>query len=322
MRHSIIQSESDDPSTDDVLSWVYYVKKNAVVDTLFDAYPVNSIRLEMSNKENLQATINDINLDNETNYWYRRGQLVSYFDTVRNGNTYQKKMYEETILPIQEYLNGSIYKNQLNRFQDNFTNKLDMLHLAMSLHINIPDVLVTDNSDDLATFLSSHKKVITKPIKNPFIDYSTKIYNVKFLTHTKLITIDDIPKEAFSFMPSFFQKYIEKKYEIRSFYMDGVFKSMAIFSQQNEKTKTDYRNYDRQRPNRCIPYTLPKSLESKLHQLMIKLQLNSGSFDIICTPENEYYFLEVNPIGQFQWVSKNCNYYIERMIAEKITRHE
>lgn len=29
---------------------------------------------------------------------------------------------------------------------------------------------------------------------------------------------------------------------------------MAIFSQQNEKTKIDFRNYDYSRPNRVVPY--------------------------------------------------------------------
>mgnify|MGYP003653909829 CR=1 FL=1 len=49
---------------------------------------------------------------------------------------------------------------------------------------------------------------------------------------------------------------------------------------------------------------------------MVKMDLNCGSFDIIYTPSGEYYFLEVNPVGQFQWLSYNCNYFIEKLIAE------
>ena len=36
---------------------------------------------------------------------------------------------------------------------------------------------------------------------------------------------------------------------------------------------------------------------------------------MIVTPEREYVFLEVNPAGNIEMVSKNCNYPIEQEIA-------
>ena len=53
---------------------------------------------------------------------------------------------------------------------------------------------------------------------------------------------------------------------------------------------------------------------------MKELKLASGSFDIIVTKSNEYVFLEVNPIGQFSQVSIPCNYFIEKRLAEILTR--
>jgi len=44
--------------------------------------------------------------------------------------------------------------------------------------------------------------------------------------------------------------------------------------------------------------------------------MRSGSIDMILTPEDEYVFLEVNPVGQFQWVAEHCNYPINQKIAE------
>ena len=48
---------------------------------------------------------------------------------------------------------------------------------------------------------------------------------------------------------------------------------------------------------------------------MKHLGLNTGSIDMIVTPEREYVFLEVNPAGNIEMVSKNCNYPIEQEIA-------
>ena len=48
--------------------------------------------------------------------------------------------------------------------------------------------------------------------------------------------------------------------------------------------------------------------------------INTGSIDLIYSLSNEYVFLEVNPQGQFDWLSKNCNYYIEKDIAELLKK--
>jgi glutathione synthase/RimK-type ligase-like ATP-grasp enzyme len=51
------------------------------------------------------------------------------------------------------------------------------------------------------------------------------------------------------------------------------------------------------------------------------LKLNTGSVDLIFSEEdNKYYFLEVNPMGQFGMVSKPCNYYLEKEMAQYLTK--
>ena len=90
---------------------------------------------------------------------------------------------------------------------------------------------------------------------------------------------------------------------------------MAIFSQMDEMTKVDFRNYNREKPNRCLPFKLPEEIKCKLVQFNKIMNLDTGSIDMIVTPDNKFYFIEVNPIGQFGWVSKNCNYRLEEKIA-------
>lgn len=48
---------------------------------------------------------------------------------------------------------------------------------------------------------------------------------------------------------------------------------------------------------------------------MSRLDLNCGSFDFIKN-KDQYYFLEINPVGQFLGLSKICNYSLEKEIAE------
>ena len=60
---------------------------------------------------------------------------------------------------------------------------------------------------------------------------------------------------------------------------------------------------------------MPIEIENNLAELMKHLNLNSGSIDLIYGCDKKYYFLEVNPVGQFGMTSYPCNYYIEKKIA-------
>ena len=119
-----------------------------------------------------------------------------------------------------------------------------------------------------------------------------------------------------TFPPSFFQKCIEKEYEIRTFFIENDYYSMAIFSQNDEQTKIDFRNYNESKPNKFIPYILPEDIKSKLIELMKCINLNCGSIDLIVGKDGNYYFLEVNPVGQYDMVSVPCNYNLHKKIAE------
>jgi glutathione synthase/RimK-type ligase-like ATP-grasp enzyme len=51
---------------------------------------------------------------------------------------------------------------------------------------------------------------------------------------------------------------------------------------------------------------------------MKKLDLNCGSIDLIKGCDGKYYFLEVNPTGQFGMIDFPCNYGLHRKVAEKL----
>ena len=46
------------------------------------------------------------------------------------------------------------------------------------------------------------------------------------------------------------------------------------------------------------------------------LKLNTGSIDMIVDHNNNYIFLEVNPVGQFVAYGEFCNYYLDREMAK------
>jgi glutathione synthase/RimK-type ligase-like ATP-grasp enzyme len=142
--------------------------------------------------------------------------------------------------------------------------------------------------------------------------------NAWVMGYTEEINIADLGKFDNDFFASLVQTKIEKKLEIRSFFLIDTFYSMAIFSQTNPQTSTDFRKYDDSLPNRTVPFNLPGKIEKKLRRLLKKLQLNTASIDLLIDKKGDYIFLEVNPVGQFGMVSIPCNYHLEKRIALKL----
>ena len=310
----LIISEANDLSTDDVIGWLFYNNID-VIRINNDDFPQLDICSILNNGNFEQAFIykgQRINLSDFGSIWYRRGQLVvqNNSDTAFFGNFTN----QENIKLTEHFDQNAAGIFQINKYQDNYINKLNVLVAAQKEGLNIPNTYIVTSKDQLPDYRT--KKYITKSISEMGHKFSYSDYIVEYFATVCLLNeIKNIPE---NFFPSLIQEFVEKRLEIRSFYLHGEFRSMAIFSQQNKKTEVDFRNYDHEKPNRCVPFNLPREIENKLDSLMQKLNINSGSIDLILTPQGEYFFLEVNPIGQFQWLSKNCNYRIEELIAKTL----
>ena len=224
---------------------------------------------------------------------------------------------------IFDYILFYILKRPMvRRFGDNGVSnyvKLRFLKLAKDSGLSIPTTLVSSDKNTLKLFFfKNNSNLVTKSLDSPLYIESQTLLS---LGHkTECITENDINNLSENSFPSLVQNNIDKLYELRIFFIQNKIFPMAIFSQFDEKTKIDFRNYNEEKPNRFVPYVLPELIEKKLRSFLKKTKLNSGSIDMIVSKKKEFIFLEVNPCGQFAFVSNNCNYYIEKYIAELLNK--
>ncbi|MFL9835539.1 grasp-with-spasm system ATP-grasp peptide maturase [Chryseobacterium terrae] len=234
--------------------------------------------------------------------WFRRGKfyLNTDFYEEKDLNLYLR----ENDLIIEEYVNFRLDNlNKIGSSQGIHVNKLIVLEKAKLYNLLVPKFYLLKN------FCMHDRKYISKGVNgNTYFDFDQ---------HRFILPVQEIEGEHQSGL-SFYQEYIDKKYELRIFYLHGKIWTMAIFSQNDEQTKTDFRNYNSKKPNRTVPYSLPKNIEESIDKLMRDLLLNTGSIDMIVTPENKYVFLEVNPVGQFGMVSLPCNYNLEKHVVDHL----
>lgn len=246
------------------------------------------------------------------NFWYRRGIIQKEINVAH--------FFQREWNTVQSFLHFSLEKNAqfcLGSYASEMNNnKLTNLRIASNNGLDTPQYDIITSKEALLKFKNKFDKIVVKPAWNlsSFIQNGVN-YNTK---NTVLSVSTEFTNISASFLPSFVQEYIDKKYELRVFFLRGKFYSMAIFSQLDEQTKLDYRNYNRKKPNRAVPYQLPVAIEEKLRSFMKEVELDTGSIDIMFGTDNKYYFLEVNPVGQFEWLNENCNYYIEKEIANSL----
>jgi ATP-GRASP peptide maturase of grasp-with-spasm system len=190
-------------------------------------------------------------------------------------------------------------------------NKIVALRAAQAVGLEIPATLLTTDTAAARRFLAEHGKVIIKSLSPLAIESEGDAY----WAYTEVLTPEDLAAAGPSIFPCVLQAYAEKQYEIRVFYIGGRSHAMAIFSQLDDQTAVDFRRYNWSRRNRCVPVRLPTELREKIGAFMERVGLSTGSLDIIKRPDGAYVFLEVNPVGQFGFVSAACNYQLEREVA-------
>lgn len=315
----LIKSNEQDYSTTQVIKWLQHLEKPYL--RINDTTPINNITTEGDDIMITTPTAS-FNTKDIQRYWYRRGAWAStqqgVLGTIKEKwlHHYLKYFTKEAERDIVELIESQLEKNALNTFLNSSNiNKTKVLKSCRALDIAVPETIVTNTRAGVSSFIEAHGDVITKAVNN--IDPNIKGECFIDVT-TKLVTRDNIKELPEKFHISVFQKLIKKQFEIRTFFLIDRFYSMAIFSQSDDQTKVDFRNYNFNKPNRVVPYNLPMKIENKLRKLLAEYTLKSASLDLIYSEEGDYIFLEINPIGQYDMVSVPCNYYLDLEIAKNL----
>ncbi len=308
---------SGDPSTEDVMDWLNFYKHPFIRINLGDFLDK---RVSFSLLSGVFTIEGDRMEASEVNaVWYRRTDTFKKSTFFRNN---QKQLVEQAIEQLNfEY--ASLRHSFATLFHDAYwlnhpfnvsVNKMHVLNKANQCGLSIPATHVVNTKDQLLT-LMENQTLICKSI---FESTVLEIDQATYMMYTEELTPEIVKNLEMQFYPSMVQKKIEKHYEIRIFYLDGAFYAMAIFSQSDAQTKLDFRHYNDDRPNRNVLYHLPQEVQGKLHRLMQALDLNCGSIDMIRGCDGSYYFLEVNPVGQYGMTAIPCNFNLDQLIAEHL----
>lgn len=189
----------------------------------------------------------------------------------------------------------------LNPFRNAYfaENKYRQMALADSIGMRCPSTIVSNNKEKLFEFTNQHEAVVLKLMQQDFYKSDKNeflgIY-VNKVTTNELKDFNEIGEN-----PIVLQEYIEKDYEVRYTVVGDKHFACKIESQKSNRANTDWRRYD-------IPHTPHSSIEPPVQiqgyvkKFMSTFDLQYGALDFIVTSEKEWYFLELNSMGQYLWI--------------------
>ncbi|MBW8522232.1 hypothetical protein K0U91_07085 [Chryseobacterium chendengshani] len=302
-------------TTDVIYEWIVHLGGNVRRVNGRSLMESKNFKISFSSSDR-DLTLNDINPDDVSIIWYRRWMGQYSFDKKNDVNIFLKREFHSLSQYFFSCFSTDKWYNK-DSYQKDYASKSEQLFFANKNGFKIPTTIITTSKKELLKFIEQHNSVIMKPIGD--IDtFHDKVQKKNLAPFTERVDKCILSELKDTFFPTLFQREIKKKLEIRVFFDKGDIYSMAIFSAANKETEIDFRQYDNQLPNRNVPFRLTTKEEKKIKKFMKDVDLQTGSLDLIFDLNNELYFLEVNPLGQFGMVSSPCNYNIEKAIAEKL----
>ena len=177
--------------------------------------------------------------------------------------------------------------------------------VAQQVGLQVPRTLVTNNPAQARQFITQ--------IAPGAVVFKAFLASTQDWRETRLVEASDIKQlELVKYAPVIFQEYI-----------DGVDLRItvigdAFFAAEIDARQTRYPVDMRMVVGEALvqPVTLSPDLQARLLALQRRLNLTYGAIDMRRTPAGDYYFLEVNPAGQWAFVEERTQLPITKAMAD------
>lgn len=187
-----------------------------------------------------------------------------------------------------------IYQAEIKPFQ---------LYLANKFGMKVPKSIISNKTISIDTKLIAIKSIDTAIVSNG---------DEEGFVYTEIYEHDNIPKEKYS-SPFFIQEGLVPKTDIRVTVIEDEVIAIAITG--TNKIDEDWRRYKNE-----LKYTvfeLPKKIKTFCAEYVKNLKLNFGAIDLILFNE-EYYFIEINPTGEWSWLQQNTGFKFDELIVNSL----
>lgn len=191
------------------------------------------------------------------------------------------------------------------------SHKLVQFREAKKVGLEIPPFILSNSKPDILKFATTTNDIALKSLAQDVYPINGDLFGL-FVNRLSPEELQDFSEKEEA--PIFLQQYMPKSFEVRVTTVGNRHFACKIESQCSPRTQVDWRRYDLARtPHSDIE--LPNEIANNLTELLKRLGLNFGGSDFIVTEDGKWFFLEVNPNGQWLWLESLTGQPISQAIS-------
>lgn len=250
------------------------------------------------------------------------GQVTGAYFRRPGRPTAPESVTDATVRAYIESEWGSFLKSLYMRLEGKWLNsptniilaedKPRQLLIAHDIGFSVPNAQITNNLQSAREVTDSHQ-AIGKPLREALLSGESE--SIMFTTRLKTLTEAD--RAPLALAPIIVQQEIIKKFDIRVTVVGQEIFAAAIWSQANPETKVDWRHGSRTDLKHEL-IELPADISYKCIEITQALGLTFGAIDLICDSHNKFWFLEINPNGQWAWIENLTGAPISKAIVKEL----
>ncbi len=199
-------------------------------------------------------------------------------------------------------------------------NKLLQQEVAHEKGLLIPDTLVTNSPVEAQKFLEEHKIIVMKPLGAETINDG----GVEKTLYATQISVDKpVDFSGLGLAPTIFQQNLVGMLDLRVTVVGNKVYACEIHKKGSLKFGSDWRAGVLTPELEFVEHKdFPNELGAKCITVVKALGLKFGAFDFMLDKDGKYWFLEVNPNGQWGFVELEAGIPISEGFADLFTNKD
>ena len=201
------------------------------------------------------------------------------------------------------------------------SSKLEQITRAASHGLRVPDTILTqDVSKALDCWERWNGNMVVKPLSSGYLERTD---GPDGLLYTNRVDRNDIQNSAdLPQCPTLFQQAIEKTLDVRITVVDSAVHAIGLKRTNAAGIQIQDVRRDNMQGVQYVPIDVPTNVHASLMSLLGSYSLRFAAVDFVIDCNDEWFFLEINPNGQWAWLdlagaTRIAESFVDAFLADK-----
>lgn len=287
---------------------------------IFDAskFPFETNITYSFNDGKLIVTSDGRDLTSVNSIWFRKPVYLAanQFPVEEEYQQFTLDAYLSAVKAIYDLMGDKFWMSDFRRIIK-ANNKVYQLGLAHSVGFLVPNTIVTSRPEDAVDFRKKEKHIITKSLSFAPIEVDGE--TLAFYA-VRIDPDDEIDFSGLPLAPAIFQREVQDKVDIRITIVGDKLFPCRIVPRKGLIEELDWRQGILTEDIEYEPCIVPDEIAEKCLAFLKLLGLTFGVIEFAIDKNGDYWFLEINPNGQWAFIEMETGLEISKEIAKVLER--